>query len=215
MVDLSFLGNSGLVIQYEDVISVMGFNIIRYMKLQNKCNDKMRGMSDEDILLSYLNRDSYDIDLWIKKTFDLNFHYMDAKDSVQMVIPNFVYAYKILQEAKKQKVGSLYIYSNTYFKGIEQMLKSFEVPELKYIHGDIKDIMSDKPNYTLITSDVNNIRKCLDIKTPFVVTIVDDFMYVSDIVKEKVDEELRRRGKFVFYTGIVSGGITNVGHNPT
>ena len=95
------------------------------------------------------------------------------------------------------------------------MLKSFEVPELKYIHGDIKDIMSDKPNYTLITSDVNNIRKCLDIKTPFVVTIVDDFMYVSDIVKEKVDEELRRRGKFVFYTGIVSGGITNVGHNPT
>ena len=28
MIDLSFLGKDGLMIQYEDVISVMGFNVI-------------------------------------------------------------------------------------------------------------------------------------------------------------------------------------------
>jgi hypothetical protein len=212
MLDLSFIGKDGLIIQYEDVISVMGFNIIHYMIKQNRCNEAMQRMSLEDILLSYLNRETYDIDKWIKDSFGIDFHYMDAKDSVQMVIPNFIYAYKLFQEAKKQKAVDLYIYSNEYYPGIEKMLPSFEVPELQYIHGDLIPILQDKPNATFITSNPSNIRTCLDIPTPFVLTIVDDFMYIKDIVAEKIDEELRKKGKFVFYTGILSGGLTNVGH---
>ena len=213
MIDLSFVGKDGLIIDYEDVVSVMGFNIIRYMIMNNKCNDAMKRMSLEDILLSYINRETYDINTWIKKTFGLDFNYLDAKESLHMVVPNFVYAYKVFQEANKQKMNSLYIHTNEYFKGIETtMLPSFEVPNLKYIHGDIVPILTNNPNITYITSNPSNIRKCCDVKTPFVLTIVDDFIYVSEIVRDKIDVKLREQGKFVFYTGILSAGLTNVGH---
>ena len=213
MIDLSFIGKDGLIIQYEDVISVIGFNIIRYMIESKQCTEAMSKMSLEDILLSYLNRETYDIDKWIHDTFDINFHYLDAKDSVRMVVPNFIYAYKILQEAKKQNISSLYIYSNEYYKGIERMLSSFEIPGLQYLHGGITPFLQEKPNITYITSDPNNIKACLEVETPFVLTIVDDFIYIKDIVADKIDEKLRKQGKFVFYTGILSGGLTNVGHN--
>ena len=196
MIDLSFIGKDGLIIQYEDVISVMGFNIIRYMIESKQCTEAMSKMSLEDILLSYLNRETYDIDKWIHDTFDINFHYLDAKDSVRMVVPNFIYAYKILQEANKQNISSF-----------------FEIPGLQYLHGGITPILQEKPNITYITSDPNNIKACLEVETPFVLTIVDDFIYIKDIVADKIDEKLRKQGKFVFYTGILSGGLTNVGHN--
>lgn len=210
MIDLSFIGKDGLIIQYEDVVSAIGFNIISYMINKNKCTEAMKRMSLEDILLSYLNRETYDINSWIKKEFSIDFNYMDAKDSVQMVVPNFIYPYKIIQEARKQNVSELYLYSDTYLPGIEKMLKSFETPALKYIHGDLIPILSDKPNITYITSSPTNIEKCLEIETPFVLTIVDDFIYVKSIIERKIDDKLRKSGKFVFYTGILSGGITNV-----
>ena len=210
MIDLSFIGKDGLIIQYEDVVSAIGFNIISYMINKNKCTEAMKRMSLEDILLSYLNRETYDINSWIKKEFSIDFNYMDAKDSVQMVVPNFIYPYKIIQEARKQNISELYLYSDEYLPGIEKMLKSFETPSLKYIHGDLIPILSDKPNITYITSSPSNIEKCLEIKTPFVLTIVDDFIYVKSIIERKIDEKLRKSGKFVFYTGILSGGITNV-----
>lgn len=210
MIDLSFIGKDGLIIQYEDVVSAIGFNIISYMINKNKCTEAMKRMSLEDILLSYLNRETYDINSWIKKEFSIDFNYMDAKDSVQMVVPNFIYPYKIIQEARKQNISELYLYSDTYLPGIEKMLKSFETPSLKYIHGDLIPILSDKPNITYITSSPSNIEKCLEIETPFVLTIVDDFIYVKSIIERKIDERLRKSGKFVFYTGILSGGITNV-----
>jgi hypothetical protein len=210
MIDLSFIGKDGLIIQYEDVVSAIGFNIISYMINKNKCTEAMKRMSLEDILLSYLNRETYDINSWIKKEFSIDFNYMDAKDSVQMVVPNFIYPYKIIQEARKQNISELYLYSDEYLPGIEKMLKSFETPALKYIHGDLIPILSDKPNITYITSSPSNIEKCLEIKTPFVLTIVDDFIYVKSIIERKLDDKLRKSGKFVFYTGILSGGITNV-----
>lgn len=210
MIDLSFIGKDGLIIQYEDVVSAIGFNIISYMINKNKCTEAMKRMSLEDILLSYLNRETYDINSWIKKEFSIDFNYMDAKDSVQMVVPNFIYPYKIIQEARKQNISELYLYSDTYLPGIEKMLKSFETPSLKYIHGDLIPILSGKPNITYITSSPTNIEKCLEIETPFVLTIVDDFIYVKSIIERKIDERLRKSGKFVFYTGILSGGITNV-----
>ena len=210
MIDLSFLGKDGLMIQYEDVISIIGFNIIRYMINTNKCTEAMKRMSLEDILLSYLNRETYDINSWIKKEFGLEFDYLQAKESTTMLVPNFVYAYKVMQEARKQKITQLYIYSDIYYPAIEKLLSSFEVKELKYVHGDLIPILSDKPNITFVTSKPDNIMKCLEVKTPFVLTIVDDFIYTKDIVEKKIDKQLREQGKFVFYTGILSGGITNI-----
>lgn len=210
MIDLSFLGKDGLMIQYEDVVSIIGFNIIRYMINTNKCTEAMKRMSLEDILLSYLNRETYDINSWIKKEFGLEFDYLQAKESTTMLVPNFVYAYKVMQEARKQKITQLYIYSDIYYPAIEKLLSSFEVKELKYVHGDLIPILSDKPNITFVTSKPDNIMKCLEVKTPFVLTIVDDFIYTKDIVEKKIDKQLREQGKFVFYTGILNGGITNV-----
>ena len=210
MIDLSFLGKDGLMIQYEDVVSIIGFNIIRYMINTNKCTEAMKRMSLEDILLSYLNRETYDINSWIKKEFGLEFDYLQAKESTTMLVPNFVYAYKVMQEARKQKITQLYIYSDIYYPAIEKLLSSFEVKELKYVHGDLIPILSDKPNITFVTSKPDNIMKCLEVKTPFVLTIVDDFIYTKDIVEKKIDKQLREQGKFVFYTGILSGGITNI-----
>ena len=210
MIDLSFLGKDGLMIQYEDVVSIIGFNIIRYMINTNKCTEAMKRMSLEDILLSYLNRETYDINSWIKKEFGLEFDYLQAKESTTLLVPNFVYAYKVMQEARKQKITQLYIYSDIYYPAIEKLLSSFEVKELKYVHGDLIPILSDKPNITFVTSKPDNIMKCLEVKTPFVLTIVDDFIYTKDIVEKKIDKQLREQGKFVFYTGILSGGITNI-----
>ena len=210
MIDLSFLGKDGLMIQYEDVVSIIGFNIVRYMINTNKCTEAMKRMSLEDILLSYLNRETYDINSWIKKEFGLEFDYLQAKESTTMLVPNFVYAYKVMQEARKQKITQLYIYSDIYYPAIEKLLSSFEVKELKYVHGDLIPILSDKPNITFVTSKPDNIMKCLEVKTPFVLTIVDDFIYTKDIVEKKIDKQLREQGKFVFYTGILSGGITNI-----
>ena len=212
MIDLSFIGKDGLIIQYEDVISLMGFNVIRYMILHDKGNDAMKRMSLEDILLSYINRPSYDIDQWIKNTFGLDMHYLDARESIPMVIPNFIYAYKLFMESHKQQISSLWIHTNEYYKGIETtMLKSFDVP-IQYIHGDIVPVLQEHPNITYITSCPDNIMKCLEVTAPFVLTIVDDFSYIGEVlVKKKIEETLRHQGKFVFYTSILSGGLTNVG----
>jgi hypothetical protein len=56
MVDFSFVGKEGIIIQYEDIISMVGFNVIRYLRAKN-ANEKAMGMSLEDILLSYINRE--------------------------------------------------------------------------------------------------------------------------------------------------------------
>lgn len=32
IVDLSFIGKEGMIIQYEDIISLVGFNIVKYLR---------------------------------------------------------------------------------------------------------------------------------------------------------------------------------------
>lgn len=208
MVDLREMGKAGLIIQYEDVISLMGYNIAEYFK-QNKLNEKFERMSHEDILLNYLNRESVDINKWMSDTFDYPMNYIQFLSSRIMMKPNFVYAYKVFQESAKQNITSLSVYSNHYSDAIEAFLPSFEIPKLQYHHGDIVDLINNHPNCTFMTSNPEAINLCKAVKAPFILVIVDDFMYVKDILLSGADEELRSQGKIVYFTGIMSAGLTN------
>ena len=87
MIDFSFIGKEGLIIQYEDIISLMGFNVACYLREQ-KAFEKINKMSTADILLSYINRSTEDISSWLKKEFDIDFDIKNYIDSFAMLRPN-------------------------------------------------------------------------------------------------------------------------------
>lgn len=205
MIDFSFVGKEGLIIQYEDIISLIGFNVVKYFRSKN-VNDKACKMSVEDILLSYLNRTTEDISTWLKIEFDIDFDIKDYQDSVALLQPNARYAYKIFDSAYKNGIKNLIIHSNSYSPVIEKFVNAFQVP-IKYTHGDIVPILNENKNATFITSSLSNIEKCLDVKVPIALTIVDDYMYLADLINNKFDERLRKQNVFVLYTSILSAGI--------
>jgi hypothetical protein len=204
MIDLSKIGNAGLIIQYEDIVSLYGFNVLKYFK-EKHLSDKLDSMSNEDLVLSYINRTTFDVSDWIQQEFNLTID--PNMDSPIMWKPNMLYAYKMFDTAYKNGVTKLTIHSNSYIPSIEKYIQSFQLP-VQYTHGDIVPVLKQLPNVTYTTSDPNNIRSCLHADVPFVLTIVDDFVYVSEIIKDKVDDALRKKNIFVFYTGIISAGIT-------
>ena len=205
MVDFSFIGKDGLIIQYEDIISLTGFNIIKYFRA-NKVNDKACKMSIQDILLSYINRPDYDVQKWLKNEFDIDCNVDDYMESINTLQPNMMYSYKIFDSAYKNGIKNLMIHSEKKSHVIERFIETYQIP-IKYTYGDIIPVLKDNKNSTYITSLPSNIYKCLDIQTPIALTIVDDFMYVADIIINKIDERLRKRNVYVCYTSILSAGI--------
>lgn len=207
MIDLSFIGKDGLIIQYEDIVSLTGFNIIKYLRKNNINNDKVSGMSISDILLSYINREHEDIAIWLKETFDIDsFNINDYIESTNTFQPNLLYAFKIIDTAYKNGVKNIIVHSEIESTVIRDLLKLFQVP-IEYTHGDIVPVLNKHVNYTYITSSPANIKKCIDVTVPFALTIVDDFMYVSNIILNKIDERLREKNIYVCYTSILSAGL--------
>jgi len=207
MVDLRFLGKEGLIIEYTDIVSLVGYNIIKYLKSNNINNDVVQRMSDEDILSAYVNRETFDISKWIKTTFDIDCNIDDYNDSILAFKPNNVYAYKMFTQASKEKMHNLYIYSEKYSKIIEGYTEAFNIPELKYVYGDIIPILNKQPNSTLTTSNPETLKRCVDVTAPTLITIVDDFMYVSEIIKSKIHDKMRGTNKIVMFTSISDNGI--------
>ena len=207
MVDFRFLGREGLMIEYTDIVSLVGYNIISYLKSKRISNEKIMGMSDEDILLSYLNRSDFDISKWIKDTFDLECNVSDYIESEIAYAPNNLYAYKMFTQSNKEKIKNLMIYSDTYSKVIEKYVSAFNIPDLKYVHGDIIPILNERLNITFTTSNPISIQKCKEVKAPLMLTITDDFMYVSDIIESDIVDVLRKSNKIVMFTSISTNGI--------
>ncbi len=100
MVDFSFVGKEGIIIQYEDIVSMIGFNVIRYLRIK-KANEKAMGMSLEDILLSYINRENEYPEIWLKNEFDVDFRVKDYLNSINAFQPNWLYSYKLFDAAYK------------------------------------------------------------------------------------------------------------------
>jgi hypothetical protein len=207
MVDLRVLGREGLIIEYTDIVSLVGYNIIKYLKSNNIKNDKIQGMSNDDILLSYVNRTDFNIAKWIKDTFNIECDVSDYLESEVAFKPNNVYAFKMFSYASKEHIKNLYIYSDKHSPIIEKNIKMFNVPELKYIYGDILPILNEHPNSTLTTSNPYTIKRCYDVKAPTLITLVDDFMYVGEIIDTHLVDRLRGTNKIVMFTSISSNGI--------
>lgn len=206
MIDLTFIGKAGLVIEYDDIVSLTGMNIVNYLMEKDNSLKVDDGMSSfEDILKSYIDREDKDFSIWIKQLIGLDVHIENFINSYRAYKPNLFYAYKLIPNAYKNGIKDLYIYSQYESDVIREYLKSFEVP-VGYVYGDIREVMKDKVNYTYITCDPENVRRCRDINTPFAVTICDDYMSMLPIVRDHVDEELRKNGKFVSYTSILNAG---------
>lgn len=205
MVDLSYIGRDGFMIQYEDLISLWGYNVLHNLK--EKIN-VLRRMSDKDILLAYINREIEDPSEYIKKTYDIDFPMEKMYQSEKILRPNLVYASRLFDTAYKNGVTKLSVYSNQYSPVIESYVKQiFTEFHVDYKHGDLKPILRTMPNHTFITSNTNNIRQCGDYEVPFVLSIVDDFMYVAPIIMENVADQLREKNIFVGFTGVISAGV--------
>lgn len=207
MVDLRVLGREGLIIEYTDIVSLVGYNIIKYLKSNNINNDTIQRMSDVDILGSYVNRTDFDISKWVKDTFNMECNINDYLESEVAFKPNNIYAFKMFSYASKEHIKNLYIYSDIYSPIIEKNIKMFNVPELKYVYGDIIPILNEHPNSTLTTSNPETIRRCYDVKAPTLITIVDDFMYAASVIDTHLVDRLRGTNKIVMFTSISSNGI--------
>lgn len=208
MLDFSFVGREGLIIQYEDVISLIGFNVIRYLRTKN-ANEKAMGMSLEDILLSYINREKENPEIWLKDEFGVDFKVEDYLESINAFQPNWLYSYKVFDAAYKNGVRKLMIYSELDTPIIKQIIPSFQVP-VEYVSGDIVPILKKHPNITLTTASSQTLKRCLETDVPAAITVVDDFLHLAPVVIDKIDDKLKERNKFVCYTSIRSGGFINL-----
>lgn len=212
MLDLSFVGKRGLMIEYNDVISMIGFNVIRYFRAK-EVNEKAMGMSLEDILLSYINRGNEDPAIWLKDEFGIEFNVDDFLESINTFQPNWLYSYKLFDVAYKNGSKQLMIHTEKEIPIIKKIITTYTAP-IEYVHGDLIPILERNENITYITASSNCLKRCVDTNVPCAITIVDDFLHTADAVVNKIDEKLRETNKFVCYTSIMSGGLINLDRKP-
>lgn len=209
MLDLSSIGKAGMIIQYEDIISMIGFNVARYFRSKG-VSKKLDSMSIQDVLLSYINREDIDYSIWLKKEFDVSINPDDFLSSFLTMQPNLMYSYKVFTSSHRENINSLYIYSDKYSPIAEQSVDSYGFKGVKYIHGNLIDFLKEHPNYTYLTSSVDNIRKCSELTVPMVLLVCDDYLYTSELFSSKLDEKIKQIPNIILrFTGVISAGIIN------
>lgn len=207
MIDFSFIGREGMIVDYEDIISMIGFNVVRYLK-NKEFNEAICKMSIEDILLSYINRENEDISEWVKTFGVSSFNIDNYRESEIAYKPNMLYVYKLFVSAYKNGITNLFVHSNKKSNLIERIIgQTFDNIPVKYVYGDIVPILNDRVNFTYTTASSYNIQKCLDVKVPFALTIVDDYMYTADVLSNKIDEKLKKQNVYICYTSAISAGV--------
>lgn len=208
MVDFSFVGKEGIIIQYEDIISMVGFNVIRYLRAKN-ANEKAMGMSLEDILLSYINREKESPEIWLKNEFGIDFKVEDYLNSINAFQPNWLYSYKLFDAAYKNGTKKLIVYSIYNIPIIKNILVSYPAP-VEFATGDIKSVLEKNINATLMTASTETLNRCLETDVPAAITIVDDFLHLAPAVIGNIGDKLKEKNKYVCYTSIRSGGLINL-----
>jgi hypothetical protein len=207
MLDLSDIGKAGLIIQYEDIIGMIGYNVAKYFKGKG-VSKKLDSTSIQDVLLSYINRKDMDYSIWLIDEYGITVNPNALLTSLLTMQPNLMYSYKVFSKAHEENINSLYIYSNMYSPIIEEATKSYGFDGIQYIHCDIIGFLKTHPNYTYLTSDVNNIKKCVDLDSPVCLVVCDDYMYTSDIFVQKIDKSLSDKPNIILrFTGVKSAGI--------
>ena len=206
MIDFSNVGKFGLIIQFEDIVSMVGFNVARYLKLKGL--DSLKDKELGDLLLSYINRENESYEDWVTKETGKELKIESYIDSVNAFQPSWLYAYKVFWAAYKNGIKNLMIHSDIEIPFIQKdLLPTFNIPCVKYVYGDIVPILNARPNVTYLTASPKNIEKCLDVKTPFALTICDDFIYTNEIIVKNLPDRLKENNIYVAYTGIFSSGF--------
>jgi hypothetical protein len=203
MIDFSHIGQDAFVIQYEDLISLIGLNTVRFLR------EKQNLPNTDDLTLEYLNRTDYDIPKFIQTHNCTSMVIPESSmwNSKIACRPNLAYAFKMMRAAADNGIHRFVIHSNAYSPVIEEFVNGLEI-KTTYEHGDIVPVLRTLPNCTYTTSNPDNIRKCMDVQVPFALTIVDDFQYVAPIVMDQsFIDKLREKNVYVQFTGVISAGI--------
>ena len=93
MFSLGEIGEAGMIIQYEDLISMTGYNVAKQFK-SNNLSEKLAGMSIQDVLASYLDREDEDYSIWLHKEFNIG---INPDDGIQnLIIVFFLLNYPVV-----------------------------------------------------------------------------------------------------------------------
>lgn len=208
MIDLSSIGSAGLILQYEDIVSMVGYNVAKFFK-GNGVSEKLDNTSITDVLSSYVNRDDEAYAKWLNNEYGIVVNPLEMLNSKLAMQPSLLYSYKVFQTAAKDNKNNLFIYSDKYSPMVEQTIKSYGVDGVTYIHDDIIDFLHDHPNCTYITASYDNICRCVnELNAPVCLVVCEDYTYTSKIVTDHIDKRIIEKPNiFLRYTSVLSAGI--------
>ena len=209
MVDLSFIGKEGIICSYEEIVAMVGYNVAdQYRK------NKIIDVSDQQLISDYINRKEYNFSEYLQKQGipkeDADFISQEEVfyESAYALKPTNKFIYKIFDAAKIQSVPYLAIYSRQYSSHIEKYIKGSFPFKVEYVYGDIDPIIKEHVNSTIVTSDLNIINKCANIEEPIVLTVCDDFLYLSQMFQDGTEGKIQKRDNvFLGYISCITAGF--------
>lgn len=210
MIDLRSIGNGGLIIQYEDLISMIGYNVAKQYRGKG-ISKKLDDLDIKHVLVSYIDREEEDWVTWLNNEYGIVIPNKDILyKSFLSMQPNLVYSYKMFAAAAENKQSRLYIYTDTYSPIAEESVKSYGADGLTYIHHNLSEFLNENPNMTFITASTKSINICMDeIKAPTCLVVCDDFTYtMKDMIDNKKEDAFKKKGNILLrYTSVVSAGV--------
>lgn len=209
MVDLSFIGKEGIICSYEEIVAMVGYNVAdQYRK------NKIIDVSDQQLISDYINRKEYNFSEYLQKQGipkeDADYISQEEVfyESAYALKPTNKFIYKIFDAAKIQSIPYLAIYSRQYSSHIEKYIKGSFPFKVEYVYGDIDPIIKEHVNSTIVTSDLNIINKCATIEEPIVLTVCDDFLYLSQMFQDGTEGKIQKKDNvFLGYISCITAGF--------
>ena len=209
MLDLSFIGKEGIICSYEEIVAMVGYNVAdQYRK------NKIIDVSDQQLISDYINRKEYNFSEYLQKQGipkeDADYISQEEVfyESAYALKPTNKFIYKIFDAAKIQSIPYLAIYSRQYSSHIEKYIKGSFPFKVEYVYGDIDPIIKEHINSTIVTSDLNIINKCATIEEPIVLTVCDDFLYLSQMFQDGTEGKIQKKDNvFLGYISCITAGF--------
>lgn len=209
MLDLSFIGKEGIICSYEEIVAMVGYNVAdQYRK------NKIIDISDQQLISDYVNRKEYNFSEYLQKQgiTKEDADYISQEEvfyeSAYALKPTNKFIYKIFDAAKIQSIPYLAIYSRQYSSHIEKYIKGSFPFKVEYVYGDIDPIIKEHVNSTIVTSDLNIINKCATIEEPIVLTVCDDFLYLSQMFQDGTEGKIQKKDNvFLGYISCITAGF--------
>lgn len=208
MLDLtSSIGSGPMIIDFKDVVSAIGYNISCYLKGQK--SSKFIGRSNEELLTEYVNRDTEDIEDWFKAKYDIKLNVSRLMHNEIIVKPTFLFPYKLVEAAEKEKKQDIYIYNEISTPAINNILKTFESDHLKLLTGDFVEIIDKNPNCTFTTGSLKRVRQAQMTHAPFVLVIDVDYCLLLNEINSNnsLIDTLEAHNVYIEFYEIFKAGI--------